>query len=148
SKVEAADKSGLSRHAELKAHLDSLRKMNDSLGQEARNLTLALKGENKTGGDWGELVLERVLESSGLEKDREYRIQPSFAGEDCVLRPDVVIDRSDNRHLVVDSRLSLVAYKRFCEAAEPDEAAAAINARVQSVRQHVDQLSGKKYHEI
>ncbi|HEX2612209.1 MAG TPA: DNA recombination protein RmuC, partial [Fibrobacteria bacterium] len=147
-KVEEADKGGLTRHVELKTQLDLLSKMNDSLGQEARGLTLALKGENKTGGDWGELVLERVLESSGLEKDREYRVQPSFPGEDGVQRPDVVIDLPDNRHLVVDSKLSLVAYTRFCEAKDPAEAEAAIAAHVQSVRQHVDQLSGKKYHEI
>jgi DNA recombination protein RmuC len=147
-KVEDADKEGLTRHTELKTHLESLRKMNDSLGQEARNLTLALKGENKTGGDWGELVLERVLESSGLEKDREYRVQPSFPGEDGVLRPDVVIDLPDDRHLVVDSKLSLVAYQRFCEATDPAEADAAIAAHIQSIRQHIDQLSAKKYHEL
>jgi DNA recombination protein RmuC len=147
-KVEEADKGGLTRHAELKAHLESLRKMNDSLGQEARSLTLALKGENKTGGDWGEMILERVLESSGLEKDREYRVQPSFPGEDGAQRPDIVIDLPDDRHLVVDSKLSLVAYKRYCEATDPDEADIAIAAHIQSVRQHVDQLSAKKYHEI
>jgi DNA recombination protein RmuC len=122
--------------------------MNDSLGQEARNLTLALKGENKTGGDWGELILERVLESSGLERDREYRVQPSFPGEEGALRPDIVIDLPDDRHLVVDSKLSLVAYQRYCEATNPEEAEAAITAHIQSVRQHVDQLSAKKYHEI
>jgi len=147
-KVEEADRSGLSRHAEFKAQLELLSKMNDSLGAEARSLTTALKGENKTGGNWGELVLERVLESSGLGKDREYRIQPSYPGEEGRQQPDVVIDLPDNRHLVVDSKLSLVAYERYC-AAESDEAAEqALDAHVQSIRQHVEQLSGKKYHQI
>jgi DNA recombination protein RmuC len=147
-KVDEADKSGLTRHAELKTQIEGLLGMNQRLSAEAHNLTLALKGENKTGGNWGELILERVLESSGLGKDREYRIQPSYAGEDGRQQPDIVIDLPDNRHLVVDSKLSLVAYERYCNANTSEEADLALDAHVQSVRQHVEQLSNKKYHEI
>jgi DNA recombination protein RmuC len=147
-KVEEADKSGLTRHTEFKAQLEQLSKMNDSLGAEARSLTTALKGENKKGGNWGELVLERVLESSGLTRDREYRIQPSYAGDAGRQQPDVVIDLPDNRHLVVDSKLSLIAYERYCAAEDAEAAESALEAHIQSIRQHVEQLSDKKYHEI
>jgi DNA recombination protein RmuC len=147
-KVEDADKSGLSRHVEFKAHLEQLAKMNDSLGQEARNLTVALKGENKKGGNWGEVVLERVLESSGLEKGREYRVQPSYNDGTGAQQPDVVIDLPDNRHLVIDSKVSLLAYERYCSAETPEIAEAEMKAHLQSIRSHIDGLSGKRYHEI
>src|SRR5690606_7764879 len=119
--------------------------MNQRLSAEAQNLAMALKGENKTGGNWGELVLERVLESSGLEKGRGYRVQPAYAGEEGSQRPDVVIDLPDNRHLVVDSKLSLVAYERYCAAPDAASAELELDAHIQSVRLHIDQLSAKKY---
>lgn len=148
AQVEATHKEGRDQHVQLKTQIEGLLGMNQRLSAEAQSLTQALKGENKKGGNWGELVLERVLESSGLEKGREYRVQPSYTGEDGRQQPDVVIDLPDNRHLVVDSKLSLVAYDRYRNAETPEAAELALDAHVQSVRQHVDQLSGKKYHEI
>src|SRR5690606_9278994 len=122
--------------------------MNQRLSAEAQNLAMALKGENKTGGNWGELVLERVLESSGLEKGREYRVQPVYAGEEGSQRPDVVIDLPDNRHLVVDSKLSLVASARYCSTPAAASAELELDAHLQSVRVHIDQLSAKKYQDL
>lgn len=148
SQVEATHKEGRDQHVQLKTQIEGLLGMNKQLSTEAQNLTSALKGKNKEGGNWGELVLERVLESSGLEKGREYRVQPSFKGEEGVQRPDVVIDLPDNRHLVVDSKLSLVAYERYCSAETAEAAEQALDAHVQSIRLHIDQLSAKKYQDL
>jgi DNA recombination protein RmuC len=147
-KVDDTHKEGSAQHIALKTQIEGLLGMNQRLSAEAQSLTLALKGENKKGGNWGEMVLERVLEGSGLEKGREYRIQPSFAGEDGTQRPDVVIDLPDNRHLVVDSKLSLVAYERYCAATDSATAESELDAHVQSIRLHIDQLSAKKYQDL
>ena len=148
TQVETSHREGRDQHVQLRTQIEGLLGMNQRLSAEAQSLTQALKGENKTGGNWGELVLERILESSGLAKDREYRIQPSYAGEEGRQQPDVVIDLPDNRHLVVDSKLSLVAYKRYTEATDPAIAEAELDAHVKSIRAHIDQLSAKKYQEI
>lgn len=148
AQVETSHKEGRDQHVQLRTQIEGLLGMNQRLSAEAQSLTLALKGENKTGGNWGELVLERVLESSGLVKGREYRIQPSYAGDDGRQQPDVVIDLPDNRHLVVDSKLSLVAYTRYTEAVDPGVAEVELDAHVKSIRLHIEQLSAKKYQEI
>ncbi len=147
-RVEDSHKEGRDQHVQLKTQIEGLFQMNQRLSLEAQNLTTALKGENKKGGNWGEVVLERVLESSGLEKGREYRVQPSYQGEHGVQRPDIVIDLPDNRHLVIDSKLSLVAYERYCAAETPEAAELDLEAHIQSIRQHIDGLSAKKYQEI
>lgn len=147
-KVDDSHKEGRDQHVQLKTQIEGLFQMNQRLSLEANNLAAALKGENKKGGNWGEVILERVLESSGLEKGREYRVQPSFAGEDGKQQPDVVIDLPDNRHLVIDSKLSLVAYERYCAAETPEAAELDLEAHIQSIRQHVDGLSAKRYQDI
>lgn len=147
-KVDDTSREGRDQHVQLKTQIEGLLGMNQRLSLEAQNLAQALKGENKTGGNWGELVLERVLESSGLEKGREYRVQPGYAGEEGLQRPDVVIDLPDNRHLVVDSKLSLVAYERYCAAPDAATAEAALDAHIQSIRLHLEQLSAKKYQDL
>jgi DNA recombination protein RmuC len=147
-RVEDSHKEGRDQHVQLKTQIEGLFLMNQRLSLEAQNLTTALKGENKKGGNWGEVVLERVLESSGLEKGREYRVQPTYAGENGSQRPDIVIYLPDNRHLVVDSKLSLVAYERYCAAESPEAAELDLEAHVQSIRQHINDLSTKKYQEI
>jgi len=147
-KVDDSHKEGRDQHVQLKTQIEGLFQMNQRLSLEANNLAAALKGENKKGGNWGEMILERVLESSGLEKGREYRVQPSFAGEDGKQQPDVVIDLPDNRHLVIDSKLSLVAYERYCAAETPEAAELDLEAHIQSIRQHVDGLSAKRYQDI
>ncbi|MBC8209131.1 MAG: DNA recombination protein RmuC [Desulfobulbaceae bacterium] len=131
--------------ASLKQEIESLRELNQRINVEAVNLTKALKGDSKIRGNWGELVLERVLEQSGLRKGIEYETQGAFRDEDNrLLRPDVIVRLPDQRDIVVDSKVSLVAWERYvnCEEAERE---VALKAHVQAVREHIKQLSAKDY---
>jgi DNA recombination protein RmuC len=120
--------------------------LNQTLSRDAANLTSALKGSAKTQGNWGELILERVLEASGLRKGFEYHVQDSQLSEDGRrLQPDVVIDLPEQRKLVVDAKVSLVAYDRFTAAATDDERLAHARQHLDSVRTHVKGLSEKRY---
>src|SRR5690554_8084748 len=101
-------------HSALKEQLLGLKDLNQQMTKEATNLTRALKGDSKIQGNWGELVLERVLEKSGLERDREYFVQQSFTDEDGKrIMPDVVIHLPDNKKMIIDSKVSLTAYEKF-----------------------------------
>ncbi len=133
----------------LKDELIRLKQMNEQLSQDALNLTNALKGENKTQGNWGELVLERILEDSGLRKGSEYSIQVNLKdNEGKRYLPDVVIHMPENRDIVVDSKVSLKAYERF--VSEEDELARdlAIKEHVRSISKHIDELSKKQYEKL
>ena len=138
----------------LEAELKRLQELNSRLGDDAAALTNALTGaSSKAQGTWGEMVLERVLETSGLHKDREYRVQVSdvVAGEDGVRRyqPDVVIDLPEGKQLVVDSKVSLNAYVRYTAAAEDEaERAAEMKAHVAAIRAHIRTLSEKRYQDL
>ena len=130
----------------LKNEIERLAKLNIKIGEDAVNLTKALKGSNKTQGIWGEMVLETVLESSGLRKGEAYTVQSSFANEEGQQqRPDVVINLPERRHLVVDSKVSLVAYERYCSAEDDISRAIALKEHLQSLRAHVKSLSDKNY---
>ena len=135
-------------HSALKEQLLGLKDLNLQMTKEATNLTKALKGDSKMQGNWGELVLERVLEKSGLEKDREYFVQQSFttAGGSRVL-PDVVLHLPDNKRMIIDSKVSLTDYERYVNADE-DDRPKFLKAHVNSIRKHVDQLSDKKYEDL
>lgn len=123
--------------------------LNQSLSQDAKNLTQALKGSNKAQGNYGELVLERLLEASGLRKGEEYEAQVSHTREDgSRAQPDVVIRLPEDRSLVVDSKLSLVAYDESVSAEDDHERSAAISRHVASVRGHIKGLSDKNYHAL
>jgi DNA recombination protein RmuC len=123
--------------------------LNQSLSTDAKNLTQALKGSNKAQGNYGELVLERVLESSGLRKDEEYEIQASHTREDGTrAQPDVVIRLPENRHLIVDAKISLVAYDESVSAERDEDRAAAIARHIASVRAHIKGLSEKNYQSL
>src|SRR5690606_23883738 len=117
---------------------------------EAINLTRALKGDQKKQGNWGEVVLERVLERSGLTRDSEYRLQASFQTEDGKrLQPDVIIDLPEEKHLVIDAKVSLVAYERWVNAADnDDERELFAKQHIQSIKNHVTELSRKKYQDL
>jgi DNA recombination protein RmuC len=116
---------------------------------EANNLTKALKGDNKIQGNWGELVLERVLEKSGLEKDREYFVQTSFTTEDGKrVLPDVVIHLPDDNKMIIDSKVSLVAYERFVNEEDENLKKQHLTEHVNSLKKHIDQLSSKNYHDL
>ena len=118
-KVEDSQKESISMHSALKEQLLGLKDLNLQMTKEATNLTKALKGDSKMQGNWGELVLERVLEKSGLEKDREYFLQQNFTREDgSRVLPDVILHLPNNRKMIIDSKVSLVDYERFVNADE------------------------------
>jgi DNA recombination protein RmuC len=142
--TELKDK-GLQQQGELKAQLDQLRLSNKQMEDEARNLTQALRGQ-KTQGAWGELVLERVLEVSGLTEGREFRRQVSHTLADgSRLQPDVVIDLPENKHIIIDAKVSLTAFQRWHEAGNPEVEAKAMKEHLGSLRAHIDGLSKKDY---
>lgn len=130
----------------LKNEIERLANLNLKMSDEARSLTNALKGDSKIQGNWGELVLESILESSGLRKGEEYLVQDSHTQADgSRLQPDVIIKLPEGRHLVIDSKVSITAYARHTEAATTDEADKELLAHIQSIRQHIQGLSGKNY---
>ena len=147
-KVEDTQKESISMHSALKEQLLGLKDLNVQMTKEATNLTRALKGDSKMQGNWGELVLERVLEKSGLEKDREYFVQRSFTLDDGTrVLPDVVLHLPDNKRMIIDSKVSLTDYERFVNADE-DDRPQYLKAHVNSIKKHVDQLSEKKYEDL
>jgi DNA recombination protein RmuC len=133
----------------LKGVISQLMELNQLISNEAQNLTKALKGDSKKQGNWGEVILERVLERSGLVRDREYRIQASLVGLDGNrLQPDVIIDLPDEKHLVIDSKVSLVAYERLVNCETEEDRKFYSKAHVESIRNHVNGLSSKNYHDL
>lgn len=148
-KVEDTQKESISMHSALKEQLLNLKELNAQMSKETLNLTKALKGDSKTQGNWGELVLERVLEKSGLEKDREYFVQQSFVNDDGKrIMPDVVIHLPDNKKMVVDAKVSLTAYEQFVNTDNEQEKQQFLKEHIQSLKRHVEQLSEKKYEDI
>lgn len=147
-KVEASQKENISIHSALREQLLNLQSQNLKITQEAENLTKALKGDSKMQGNWGELVLERVLEKSGLEKDREYTVQQSFSRADgSRVLPDVIINLPDGKKMIVDSKVSLTDYERYVNADE-ELRNKYLKDHINSLRRHVDQLSAKKYEDL
>jgi len=133
----------------LKGVISQLMELNKLISSEAQNLTKALKGDSKKQGNWGEVILERVLERSGLVKDREYRMQASLISADgSRLQPDVIIDLPDEKHLIIDAKVSLIAYERLVNCESEEERKLYSKAHVESIRSHVNGLSGKNYHDL
>ncbi len=129
--------------------IGALKALNQRISEDAINLTNALKGQSKTQGIWGEVILERILEESGLRKGREYESQGSFAGEQGrQARPDVVVHLPDDKDVVIDSKVSLVAYERFSSAGNEEERQQHLKAHVASIRAHVKGLSDKNYGDL
>jgi DNA recombination protein RmuC len=147
-KVDDTQKESISMHSALKEQLLGLKDLNQQMTKETTNLTRALKGDSKMQGNWGELVLERVLEKSGLEKDREYFVQQNFTREDGTrVLPDIVLHLPDRKKMIIDSKVSLTDYERYVNA-EDDEREMYLKAHINSIRRHVDQLSEKKYEDL
>jgi DNA recombination protein RmuC len=147
-KVEDTQKESISMHSSLKEQLVGLKDLNQQMTKEATNLTKALKGDSKMQGNWGELVLERVLEKSGLEKDREYFVQQSFTLDDGTrVLPDVVLHLPDSKKMIIDSKVSLTDYERYVNA-DDDDRSQFLKSHVNSIRKHVDQLSEKNYQDL
>lgn len=126
-----------------------LKELNDQLNEEAAHLTQALKGDTKKQGAWGELILSRVLEESGLRQGIEYEQQSSFRDEQGRLkRPDVIIHLPENKEIIVDSKVSLTAYEQYVSCDDAVEASAALSRHVSSIRSHIKELSDKSYEDI
>jgi DNA recombination protein RmuC len=147
-RVEETHRDTITRNSALREQLENLQKLNLQMTREAENLTRALKGDSKTQGAWGEFILESILEKSGLERDREYSVQESFTTSEGRLRPDVIIRLPENRHVVVDSKVSLTAYNSFVNAQTEAEKATALKAHLISIRQHMKGLAEKNYQNI
>lgn len=148
-KVEATHKESIDYHAALRQQIFGLKELNEQMSKEAINLTKALKGDSKTQGNWGELVLERVLEKSGLEKDREYYVQQSFVNDEGNrVLPDVVIHLPGDKKMIIDSKVSLTAYEQYVNAENEELQAKFIKEHVSSLKRHIEQLSAKKYEDI
>ena len=130
----------------LREEVRKLTELNTKVSEEANNLTKALKGDVKKQGNWGEVILERVLERSGLTKGQEYEREEVVEGNDAnVQRPDVIIHLPDNKHIIIDSKVSLVAYERLMSAETEDHRVAYLKDHVNSLRSHVKLLSEKNY---
>ena len=148
-KVEQTNKDSLERSTALREQIIGLRELNQRMSKEAENLTKALKGDTKVQGDWGELILERILEKSGLEKGREYVMQESLTSEaGRRLRPDVIIKLPDNKNLVIDAKASLVAYEKYANAESEQERVQFLKEHLISLKAHIKGLSEKSYHQL
>lgn len=148
-RVEDTHRESISHHASLREYISGLQQLNVRISQETLNLTKALKGDTKMQGNWGELVLERVLEKSGLEKNREYYVQQSYtnAGGQRVM-PDVIIHLPDGKKMVVDSKVSLVAYEKYVNEEDEVLQNAHLRDHLGSIKRHVEQLSAKNYADV
>jgi DNA recombination protein RmuC len=145
-KVEKAYKAESDERIVLKTEIKNLIELNQKISDEANNLAKALKGDNKKQGNWGEIILEKVLERSGLTKDQEYKTQFSTNNSDGKrIQPDAVILLPDNKHIIVDSKVSLIAYEAFVNSNAEEDKERFIKEHLLSVRSHVKLLSDKDY---
>ncbi|SHI99344.1 DNA recombination protein RmuC [Flavobacterium terrae] len=148
-KVEDTHKESIDYHAALRQQILGLKEMNAQMSKETLNLTKALKGDSKMQGNWGELVLERVLEKSGLEKGREYEVQQSFTTEEGNrVFPDVVINLPDGKKMIVDSKVTLTAYERYINEDDEETKAQYLKEHVIAIKRHVEQLGDKNYQDL
>jgi DNA recombination protein RmuC len=136
------------QRASLGGEIKKLIEQTQSVEREAKNLATALKGQAKTQGNWGEMILESLLENSGLEKEREYFIQKSYIKDGRRLQPDVVVKFPGQRDMVIDAKVSLVAYERFSSAETKEKQDIALKEHINSIKRHIDELSMKNYQEI
>jgi DNA recombination protein RmuC len=148
-KVQEANEQSIRDNQSLKEQIRGLQDLNKTIGEEAKNLTSALKGQVKTQGNWGEMILESILERSGLVRDREYHVQASFTGEDGKrMQPDVLINLPEGKTIIVDSKVSLVAYERYSSAVDDAEREIAVKEHINSLRRHIRGLGGKNYQQL
>lgn len=148
-KVEETYEKGTQERFTLKEQIRQMAELNQKMSDDAKNLTKALKGDSKAQGNWGEVILERILERSGLTKGREYEVQQSSKTEDGkLLQPDVVVHLPDEKFLIIDSKVSLTDYERFSSTDDEETLKQALKSHVGSLRNHVKNLSDKKYQQI
>ncbi len=148
-KVEETYEKGLKDQTDIKVELKKLYELSMALDKDAKDLTNALKADSKKQGNWGEIILERVLERSGLIKNEEYYLQYTAKSDDgATLRPDVVIRLPEEKHLVVDSKVSLTAYTEYSSAESDNEREIALKRHLDSIKKHVNELSEKDYSKL
>ncbi len=149
TQVKQTHEERIREHQSLKEQLSQLQTLNKSIGDEARSLVTALKGQTKTQGNWGEMILEKVLERSGLVKGREYHVQASLQSEDGRrLQPDVIINLPESRNIVVDSKVSLIAYERYNSSTDELQREQFLREHIVSIRKHIKDLSSKSYQDL
>ena len=148
-RVQDTHESGQRERIELKTEVIKLVEQNEKLKNEANQLTKALRGDVKMQGNWGEMVLEKLLERTGLTKGQEYSVQESVTNEEGKrFQPDVVLHLPEDKNIIIDSKVSLVAYERFVNADTPEEQAIALKEHLTSMRSHIRGLSEKNYQNL
>lgn len=148
-KVDETNKENIKGNASLKEQLQMLKEMNQKITQDATNLTNALKGQTKTQGNWGEFILESILEKSGLVKGREYVVQESITAESGRrFQPDVIINLPENKSIIIDSKVSLIGYEKFISEEDEHQKQLGLREHINSIRSHIKNLSGKNYQNL
>jgi len=148
-KVEQTNKESIERNSALKEQISGLKELNQQITKEAENLTKALKGESKTQGNWGEFILESILEKSGLTKGEQYEIQVSKTNEDGRrLQPDIIVKLPEQKNIIIDSKVSLTAYEKYISAEDEHQKDVEIKNHLLSIRSHIKGLSEKNYQNI
>lgn len=151
-KVESLERENLTGRTELKSQIDQLRNLNERLSQDANNLVTALKGSSKAQGDWGEQLLETILEDAGLRRGHEYFTQESFTRAERAAdghkraQLDILVRLPEDRNLIIDSKVSLIAYNDYCAAQDDTAREAALSRHIASVRGHINELARRDYH--
>ncbi|MBT7242459.1 MAG: DNA recombination protein RmuC, partial [Flavobacteriaceae bacterium] len=148
-KVETSQKESVGMHAALKQQLEGLKDLNQQMSKEAINLTKALKGDSKSQGDWGEIQLEIILEKAGLSNGIHFTSQGGYRDENENLKkPDFIINLPDNKHLIVDSKVSLTAYEGYFSSENKEEKDNHLKKHIASIKKHIKELSEKEYTEL
>ena len=148
-KVDQSNKESIDRNAALRQQINGLKELNLKMTTDAENLTKALKGESKTMGNWGEFILENILEKSGLVKGREYEIQESVRSEEgSQMRPDIVVKLPENKRIIIDSKVSLVDYEKYVNTENKEKEKYYLKRHVDSLKRHIKSLSAKNYQSL
>ena len=148
-KVDQSNKESIDRNAALRQQITGLKELNLKMTTDAENLTKALKGESKTMGIWGEFVLESILEKSGLVKGREYEIQESVRSEEgSQMRPDIVVKLPEKKHIIIDSKVSLVDYEKYVNTENKEKEKYYLKRHIDSLKRHIKSLSAKNYQNL
>ncbi len=148
-KVEESHKESIDRHAALREQIFGLKDLNEQMSKDAVNLTKALKGDSKKQGDWGEFQLETILEKAGLHKEIHYTTQGGFRDEsDNLKKPDFIVNLPDNKHLIIDSKVSLTGYDKYYNAENEGSESIGLKNHIISIRKHIKELGAKNYTEL
>lgn len=148
-KVEQTNKESIERNSSLKEQISGLKELNKQITKEAENLTKALKGDSKTQGNWGEFILESILEKSGLVKGEQYEVQVSITSEEGKrLQPDVIVKLPEQKNIIIDSKVSLTAYEKYINSDDDREKELETKNHLLSIRTHIKGLSDKNYQGI